>query len=69
MDRFQQIRKMIYFTDPEAENAADSLRKLKYFVDYLRNKYMEYYVPENHLAIDEYLSMWKGRLDFVSISK
>ena len=63
-DQFEQLRKMVYFTDPENEDPMDSLRKLRFFLEYLIVFYKESYIPEEHLAIDEYLSLWKGRLSF-----
>ena len=64
MDRFEQLRKMENFRDPENEGPMNSLRKLRFFLEYLIARYKENYIPEEHLAIDEYLSSWKGRLSF-----
>ena len=63
-DRFKQWRKMIHFTDPLNENPDDELKKLQFFLEYLQSKFGETYSPEEHLAIDEYISLWKGRLEF-----
>jgi len=63
-DRFEQIRKMIHFTDPLSENHEDSLSKLKSFLDALRTSFRANYTPSKHIAVDEYLSLWKGRLKF-----
>ena len=63
-DPFEQLRKMVHISDPENENPMDSLRKLRFFLEYLIARYKENYIPEEHLAIDKYLSLWKGRLSF-----
>ena len=55
---------MVHFSDPENEDPMDSLRKLSFFLEYLIACYKENYIPEEHLAIDEYLSLWKGQLSF-----
>ena len=63
-DRFKQLRKMIHFANPLNEDPDDELRKLRFFLEFLHSKFEENYIPEEHLAIDEYLSLWKGRLKF-----
>ena len=63
-DRFEHIRKMIHFCDPYNEDPSDGLRKLRTTMDYLMYKFMNTYTPERNIAIDEYLSVWKGRLSF-----
>ena len=63
-DRFKQLRKMIHFTDPLIENPGDELKKLRLFLEYLQSKFEETYTREEHLAIDKYISLWKGRLKF-----
>ena len=55
---------MIHFSDPEEEDPTDSLRKLRYMIDYLTGNFLQNYTPEQNLALDEYLSLWKGRLSF-----
>ena len=56
-DRLEQLRKMAHFRDPENEDLMDSLRKLRFFLEYVIARYKENYIPEEHLAIDEYLSL------------
>ena len=63
-DRFKQLRKMIHFVDPLNEDPDDKLRKLHFFLEFLHCKFEENYPPDEHLATDEYLSLWKGRLKF-----
>ena len=63
-DRFEQIRKMIHFTNPLEEDPSDSLSKLNSLLDNLREKFRTNYIPSQHVAVDEYLSLWKGRLKF-----
>jgi len=63
-DRFEQIRKMVHFTDPLSEDPLNSLRKLDTFLNSLREKFRANYTPTKFVAVDEYLSLWKGRLSF-----
>ena len=63
-DRFEQIRSMVHFTDPLNEKPEDPLRKLSSFLEYLQSKFVTNYIPTQHVAVDEYLSAWKGRLGF-----
>ena len=55
---------MIHFTHPDEEERDDTLKKLRYMMDYLIQKFKTNYVPEENVAIDAYLSLWKGRLSF-----
>ena len=59
-DKFQQIRKMIHSTDPSAEQGS-SLSK---FLSALQTEFKNNYTPSQHVAVHEYLSLWKGRLKF-----
>ena len=63
-DRFEQIRKMTHFTDPLQEDPNDCLRKLSSFLDLLSESFASLYIPEQNIAVNEYLSVWKGRLKF-----
>jgi len=63
-DRFEQIRKMIHFTNPLKEDPTNSLSKMDTFLDALRVKFKDNYTPAKHVAVDEYLTLWKGRLKF-----
>ena len=62
-DRFQQIRKMIYFSRPFTDSQ-DPLKKLTDFLAYLAVEIRDNYNPAQNICIDEYLSSWKGRLAF-----
>ena len=63
-NRYTQIRKMIHFSDPETDDVENPLHKLSYFLNTLRERFMLVYTPEQGIAVDEYLSLWKGRLKF-----
>ena len=65
-DRFEQIRKMTHFTDPLQEDPNDCLRKFSSFLDLLSESFASLYMPEQNIAVDEYLSLWKGDSSFVS---
>ncbi|XP_012565096.1 piggyBac transposable element-derived protein 4-like [Hydra vulgaris] len=63
-DRFESIRKMMHFTYPGNKNHDDSLCKLRSLIDSLSKCFSENYTPEQNVSVDEYLSLWKGRLKF-----
>ena len=63
-DRFEYIRKMLYSVDPLGVDHDKPLCKLETFLKILRTQFRTVYIPEQHIAIDEYLSLWKGRLKF-----
>ena len=63
-DRFEQIRKMLHFTDPLLEDLDDPLTKLSSFLDKVQANFKRIYTPSKNVAVDEYLSLWKGRLKF-----
>ena len=55
-DRFEQIRKIIHFTDPLQEDPEDSLRKLSPFLDSLSEAFANVYVPDMAVQI---IRIWK----------
>ncbi|MEM7299394.1 MAG: hypothetical protein AAF391_14145, partial [Bacteroidota bacterium] len=63
-NRFHSIRIMIHYSDILEYDSADPLHKLSYLIEELSDNFEKTYVPEQNIAIDEYLSLWKGRLSF-----
>ena len=55
---------MLHFTDPLSEDPADSLAKLRGFLEKLESSFRNNYTPDQNISVDEYLSLWKGRLKF-----
>ena len=55
---------MIHFTDPLQEDPEDCLRKFSSFLDLLSKSFASVYIPEQNIVVDEYFSLWKGRLKF-----
>ena len=51
---------MIYFSDPLDFDADDPLKKLRYMIDELSDLYISNYTSKENIAVDEYLSLWKG---------
>jgi hypothetical protein len=65
--RFSVIEKCLHFIDngnlPDAETAAErSFWKIKPFFDALINRFRTVYIPDQCIAVDESLMLWKGRL-------
>ena len=63
-DRFEQIRRMIQFVDPLSQDPSYNLTKLAGFLDVLQENFVNNYCPGELICVDEYLSLWKGRLRF-----
>ena len=63
-EQFEQLQKMVNFSNPENEDPMDSLRKWRFFLVYLIARYKENYSPEEHLEIDKYYHSGRGRLSF-----
>lgn len=62
-DKYSHILSNIHFTsDPDSK--ADKIGKLRGPLEYLIEKFQTVYVPGEHIAIDESLVAFKGRLSF-----
>lgn len=64
MTSFAQLCEIAHFRDPENEDPMDNHRKLRFLLEYIIADYKENYTPEEHLAIDQYPSLWKGQVSF-----
>ena len=62
--RFKVLRIMIHFSSPTDFEPDDPLKKLRTFLDDLSGKFRDNYIPSENIAVDEYLSLWKGRPSF-----
>ncbi|KAG5872927.1 hypothetical protein JTB14_009337 [Gonioctena quinquepunctata] len=51
-DRFLQICRFIHFADNTAVDPDDKMYKLRTLTDYLKNKFLEHFVPEPNLSYD-----------------
>ena len=58
-DRFEQIRGMMRSTDPLNESSG-SLHKISFLLNHLNDKFSSNYIPGEYIAVDEFLSKWKG---------
>lgn len=63
-NRFYEIRSMIHFSDVFNFDKDDALNKLRFFLDEVQERFQSVYEPERNICVDEYLSLWKGRLRF-----
>lgn len=63
-DRFFALLRHLHFTDNRQHVPGDKLEKIKWVVDYLRNKFNSSLKPFQDLCIDESLLLWRGRLGF-----
>ena len=66
-NRFQSILEFLHFNDntynPNYPDR-DRLYQIRPVVEYLVSKFKTVYTPEQHVAIDEELLLWKGRVGF-----
>ena len=53
-DRYEQIRKIINFSDAMVENPDDSLRNFSLLLNSLADTYKRVYVPKQNVSVDEY---------------
>ena len=58
-NRFDQIRGMMRFTDP-LNQSSGSLNKLSFLLNHLNDKFSSNCIPAEYIAVDEFLSKWKG---------
>src|SRR5215469_353912 len=68
-DRFFHILRFLHFTDNEngpdmTDENADRLWKVRNLFDTLNDKISKFYSPSEHLAIDEVIVKYKGRVIF-----
>ena len=63
-DRFEYIRKMLHFVDRHGVDHDKPLSRLEAYLKILLTEFRTVYIAEQHIAIDEYLAIWKGRLKF-----
>ena len=67
IDRFLILMRCLHFVDnttlPQAETKAEkSFNKIKLFFEAVVSRFSIVYTPEQNIAIDESLLLWKGRL-------
>jgi hypothetical protein len=67
-ERFELICKFLHFIDNDSLQAYDGppkLFKIYPILRHLNNKFQSLYLPTQNIAIDESLTLWKGRLSFL----
>ncbi|KAJ8930223.1 hypothetical protein NQ314_017001 [Rhamnusium bicolor] len=63
-DRFFFILKISHFCDNALPHNGDKLYKLRYVIDYLRNKFKQVFSPFEKVCINKSLVLFKGKLSF-----
>ena len=68
--RFELIMKFLHLNDSEVQPqrgdpAFDKLYKVRPFLDLVVENFKSYYQPHQHIAIDESMISYKGRLSFI----
>ena len=68
--RFELILKFLHLNDSEVQPQRgdptfDKLYKVRPFLDLVLENFKSYYQPHQHIAIDESMISYKGRLSFI----
>ena len=67
-DRYLHILRFLHFTDnkkvPDMDEKYDRLWKIRNLFDILNDKFSKFYNPSEHLAVDEVIVKFKGRVIF-----
>jgi hypothetical protein len=67
-DRFCHILRYLHFTNRDEPDKRDDnfdrLWKMRTIFDMLNDSYAKYYSPTEHLAVDEIIVLFKGRVVF-----
>ena len=63
-DRFFLIWRYLHLQDNERPNEVDKLWKMRWFIDFLSDRFMDTYTPEAQMTVDESMVKFKGRLGF-----
>nr|XP_012152964.1 PREDICTED: piggyBac transposable element-derived protein 4-like [Megachile rotundata] len=67
-DRFSQIFWMLHLeTLPtHTTNPRTRLQRVSCFLDYLNSKFLDYFIPDEHICVDESTIKYKGRISFIT---
>ncbi|XP_052261867.1 piggyBac transposable element-derived protein 4-like [Dreissena polymorpha] len=65
-DKFNLIWRYLHLTNNDAPPPArpDKLKKIRWFLNYLNDKFKAMYTPYKHVTVDESMVKFKGRLGF-----
>jgi hypothetical protein len=67
MDRFESMCKFMHFSNNDSKDTYQgppNLFKIYPVVSYLNIKFQNLYIPDQNIAMDKSLTLWKGRLSF-----
>lgn len=66
--KFTLIKKCLHFVDNDLPPTGDKkLFKIQPIIDHLNHTFSSLYLPEQNIALDESLLLWKGRLSFAQL--
>ncbi|XP_045783278.1 piggyBac transposable element-derived protein 4-like [Maniola jurtina] len=67
-NRFLLLKRCLHFVDNTSLPAhTNKLHKIMPVIEHLNQKFSSLYLPEQNVAIDESLLLWKGRLSFAQL--
>ncbi|XP_045782915.1 piggyBac transposable element-derived protein 4-like [Maniola jurtina] len=67
-NRFLLLKRCLHFVDNTSLPAhTNKLHKIMPVIEHLNKKFSSLYLPEQNVAIDESLLLWKGRLSFAQL--
>ncbi|OTF76387.1 hypothetical protein BLA29_002549 [Euroglyphus maynei] len=66
--RFMQIFWMLHLSKPTGKNVPmrTRIQKVSNFLEYIDDKFRQYFIPYNSIAVDESVVKFKGRISFIT---
>jgi hypothetical protein len=67
LERLEALTRFMHFSDNSKQNeyqGSPKLFKIYPVIQHLNNKFQNLYLPNQNIAIDESLTLWKGHLSF-----
>lgn len=62
--RFTQLSHFLHFSNNEDGDKDDRLSKLRIIIDYLNEKFISIYTPDEYVSLDESLMKYTGRMSY-----
>ncbi|XP_012270287.1 piggyBac transposable element-derived protein 4-like [Orussus abietinus] len=67
-DRFSQIFWILHLKTMSTRNTNPTtrLQRVSCFLDYINSKFLDYFIPDEHICVDESTIKFKGRISFIT---
>ena len=67
LSRFEKLNANMKISKKDEKNISDKLSEIRFYIDYLLNKWQENYYPGRDISIDESMIAFSGRKDGFSV--